>query len=159
MRLGLTNPALLDPAAAAAAAAFLVLGPAAAAPSALRLGAELMAVRLRLREGAAGCSVLLFVLAAVVLLTVSPAVGPAVEWQRERPESRAAALCSGGRLWGLRPVLWGLRLTTKILERYGSRDEANVPRMRASFLFPKLLITAATKTAAVAPRPESVSRY
>lgn len=51
-RLGFTSP-LLDPAAAAAApaagAAFL-LGPAAAA-SALRFGAELIAVRLRLREG------------------------------------------------------------------------------------------------------------
>lgn len=53
MRLGFTNAALLDPAAVAAAeeaAAFLVLGPpAAGAPAALRLGAELIAVRLRLR--------------------------------------------------------------------------------------------------------------
>jgi hypothetical protein len=53
MRLGFTNAALLEPAAAAAAeeaAAFLVLGAAAAgAPAALRLGAELIAVRLRLR--------------------------------------------------------------------------------------------------------------
>jgi hypothetical protein len=55
-RFGLTSPALLVFAAAAAGAAFL-LGPAAAAPSALRFGAELMAVRLRLRLGAIVLSV------------------------------------------------------------------------------------------------------
>jgi hypothetical protein len=78
MRLGFTSPV---PAAAAAAAAppFLLLGPAPAVPSALRLlGAELIVVRLRLRLGT-GCSV------AAVL-------GPAVLLQMSLAAARAAAV-------------------------------------------------------------------
>jgi hypothetical protein len=100
MRLGFTRPALLDPAAAAGAAgaAFLLLGPAAA-PSALRFGAEDIAVRLRLRLGTEDFSEAMLALEAA-----------AAELQTSLESAAAVVLATEGTV-GVTPRLRGASST------------------------------------------------
>lgn len=109
-RLGLTNPVPFDPAAAAAPdATFLVLGPAAAAPFALRFGAELIAVRLRLRLGTIG---------AFVVLLVTALTAAELQMSLEKPATVVAVvLPTAGTALVVQMLLHGVSRTCKRLER------------------------------------------